>query len=65
MERPSVPTRVTLELPQSAINRLMEGFRSRDPILFQMFKEFGLVAIEAHDEHAIACWENEGGANGT
>lgn len=43
----------------------MEGFRSRDPILFQMFKEFGLVAIEAHDEHAIARWENEGGANGT
>jgi hypothetical protein len=57
-----VATRITLELPQSASNRLIEGYRSRDPVLFEMFREFGVIAIAAHDEHALAQWENEGGA---
>ena len=56
-----MPTRLTLELPQSALNRLMDGYRSGDPVLFRMFAEFGLIAIHPHDENALAQWENEGG----
>ena len=56
-----MPTRLTLELPQSALNRLMDGYRSGDPALFRMLEEFGVVAIHPHDESALAQWENEGG----
>lgn len=56
-----MPVRLTLELPQSAIDRLMEGYRSGDPVLMRMLEEFGVLAIQPHDERALAQWENEGG----
>lgn len=53
--------RLTLEMPEAAVNRLMDGYRSGDPTLMRMLAEFGVVAINPHDERALAQWENEGG----
>ena len=55
-------TRLTLELPESAVKRLMDGYRAGDPILMAILKEFGVVAINPHDEFSHAQWENEGGS---
>ena len=54
-------TRLTLELPEAALKRLMDGYRSGDPILMAMLKEFEVVAIKPHDEFSYAQGENEGG----
>jgi hypothetical protein len=54
-------TRLTLDMPEHALDRLMEGYRSGDPTLMRTLKEFGVIAINPHDEHALAQWENEGG----
>lgn len=53
--------RLTLQIPEAAVNRLIDGYRSGDPVLMRMLEEFGLIAIEPHDERALAQWENEGG----
>jgi hypothetical protein len=55
-------TRLTLEMPEHALDRLMEGYRSGDPTLMGIFEEFGVIAISPHDEHALAQWESEGGS---
>ncbi len=54
-------TVVTLELPATCIDRLMEGWRRCDPKLLALFQEWGLQAINSHDEQALSQWENEGG----
>ena len=53
--------RLTFEIPEAAVNRLMDGYRSGDPTLMRRLEEFGVVAINPHDECALAQWENEGG----
>jgi hypothetical protein len=53
--------RLTLAMPQSALESLMDGYRSGDPKLAALLAEFGVLAIVPHDEQAIASWENEGG----
>jgi len=58
-------TRVTLELPESALNRLIDGYRAGDPVLMAMLKEFRVIAINPHDEFSHARWENEGGVSYT
>jgi hypothetical protein len=56
-----MPLRLTLALPQHALDRLMERYRTGDPELMVMLKEFGVLAIQPLDEPAIDAWENEGG----
>lgn len=53
--------RLTLEMPEAVLKRLMDGYRSGDPVLMRMLEELGVLAIEPHDERALAQWENEGG----
>jgi hypothetical protein len=55
-------TRLTLEMPGHALDRLMEGYRSGDPTLMRTLEEFGVIAISPHDEHALAQWESEDGS---
>ena len=54
--------RLTLELPESALKRLIDGYRAGDPVLMAIFKQFGVVAISPCDEFSHAQWENEGGS---
>ena len=56
-----MPVRLTMELPQSALNRLLDGYRFGDPVLLRILEEFGVSAINPHEEQALARWENEGG----
>jgi hypothetical protein len=56
--------RLTLAMPEAAIKRLMEGYRSGDPGLMAMLKDIGLIGIVPHDELSLDQWENEGGALG-
>ncbi len=56
-----MPTMLTLSLPPDAFERLMDGYRRRDPALMTMLKEFGVLEIKAPDEEALSQWENEGG----
>ena len=53
--------RLTFELPAHAFAKLMDGYRSGDPQLMAMLKEFGVLAIQPEDEDALAVWEHEGG----
>lgn len=55
-------TRLTLAMPESALTRLIERYRSGDPALLAMFDGWGVLAVHPHDEHALADWENEGGS---
>ncbi len=54
-------TVVTLELPATCIDKLMDGWRRGDPTLLALFQEWGLQVINSHDEQALSQWENEGG----
>lgn len=54
-------TVLTLNLPASCIAKLMDGWRRGDPKLLALFQEWGLEAINPHDEDALSQWENEGG----
>jgi hypothetical protein len=54
--------RLTLEMPESALKRLIDGYRAGDPVLMAILKEFRGVAINPHDEFSHAQWENEGGS---
>ena len=56
-----MPIRLTLTLPQHALEKLMHRYCSGDPELMFMLKEFGVLAIQSHDEQALAIWENGGG----
>jgi hypothetical protein len=55
-------TRITMEMPESALRRLMDMYRDGEPRLKEMFKEFGVIAIIPRDELSLAQWENEGGS---
>jgi hypothetical protein len=52
---------VSLALPARVIEKLIDGYRRDDPKLLAMLREFGVQAINAHDEQALTQWENEGG----
>jgi hypothetical protein len=52
---------VSLELPASCVEKLMNGYRRGDPELLALLQEWGVQAINAHDEQALSHWENEGG----
>lgn len=54
--------RLTLAMPESAIKRLMDDYRSGDPRLMAMLKDLGVIGIVPHDEPSLDQWENEGGA---
>lgn len=56
-----MPTRITVALPEVAVQKLMAGYRSGDAALVAMLQEFGVLAIQSHDELALNTWENEGG----
>jgi hypothetical protein len=48
-------------MPAHAVEKLMDGYRRRDPLLMDLLKEFQVLAIQPHDEQALAVWEDEGG----
>jgi hypothetical protein len=56
-----MPVRLTLAMPQHAIDTLMERYRQGDPELLPFLNALGVLAIVPHDEQALAAWENEGG----
>jgi hypothetical protein len=56
-----MPTLLTLALPREALETLMDGYRRGDPELMAMLQEFGVLAIQPHDEQELSVWENEGG----
>jgi len=56
-----MPTVLTLTLPAEALERLLAGYRQRDPALLAMLAGFGVLAIRPADEEALSIWENEGG----
>lgn len=56
-----MPTRMTIEMPAHAVEKLMDGYRRRDPLLMALLNEFHVLAIQPHDEQALAVWEYEGG----
>jgi hypothetical protein len=49
-------------MPESAVKRLAEGYRSGDPVLMALLKDLGVIGIVPHDEGPLARWENEGGS---
>jgi ABC-type uncharacterized transport system ATPase subunit len=52
---------MTIEMPAHAVEKLMDGYRRRDPLLMALLNEFHVLAIQPHDEQALAVWEYEGG----
>ena len=54
-------TRLTLEIPAHALEKLMDGYRKRDPRLMDLLKEFNVLAIVPWDQQDLSRWENEGG----
>jgi hypothetical protein len=56
-----MPSRMTISLPTHALEKLMEGYRTSDPALMALLNEFHVLAIQPHDERALAVWEDEGG----
>lgn len=54
-------TRLTLEIPAHALEIFMDGYRSGDPRLMDLLKEFNVLAIVPWDEQDLSRWENEGG----
>jgi hypothetical protein len=56
-----MPIILTLALPREALDRLMDGYRSGDPELMEMLREFRVLAIRPQDDDELSAWENEGG----
>jgi len=56
-----MPIILTLALPREALDRLMDGYRSGDPELMEMLREFRVLAIRPQDDDELSVWENEGG----
>ncbi len=56
-----MPVRLTFTFPPDALRKLMENYRRGDPELMAMLKELGVEAIQPHEEHALAAWEDDGG----
>lgn len=56
-----MPIILTLALPREALDKLMDRYRSGDPELMEMLKEFRVLAIRPHDDDGLSVWENEGG----
>jgi hypothetical protein len=54
-------TRLTVEMPESAIRRLLDGYRQGDPALMHILKKFKIIGIKSDAQDAISVWENEGG----
>jgi hypothetical protein len=52
---------LTLALPREALDRLMDHYRSGDPELMEMLREFRVLAIRPQDDDELSVWENEGG----
>lgn len=50
-----MPTAITVELPQQALQRLIEGYRRGDPRLLALLKEFGIVAIRPAAPQQAPC----------
>ena len=42
-------TKITLQMPVEAAERLLEGWREKDPVLLDMLKEFGVKEITGHE----------------
>jgi hypothetical protein len=55
-----MPIILTLALPREALDRLMDRYRSGDPELMEMLREFRVLAIRPQDDE-LSVWENEGG----
>ena len=55
-------TRLTLEMPESALRRFIDACRACEPTLMAMLNELGVIAVLPHDELSLAQWENEGGS---
>lgn len=49
-----MPTLLTLTLPPEALERLMDGYRRRDPELLKMLEDLGVLEIRPHDEGRCA-----------
>jgi len=49
-----MPTVLTLELPATAAERLIEGYRRRDPRLLKILEDLGVLEIRPHDERHCA-----------
>ncbi len=56
-----MPVRLTFTFPPDALKKLMENYRRGDPELMATLKELGVEAIQPHEEHALAAWEDDGG----
>ncbi len=52
---------VRLAFPAHALERLMDGYRSGDPLLLAILQEFHVLALYQEQENVLASWENEGG----
>ena len=48
-------------MPAHAVETFMDGYRRGDPLLMALLNEFHILAIQPHDEQALAVWEDEGG----
>ena len=56
-----MPTVLTLQLPDKAAERLIEGYRRRDPRLMAMLERWGVLEVRLRDQEALNRWEDEGG----
>ncbi len=56
-----MPTVLTLQLPAKAAERLIEGYRRRDPRLMAVLERWGVLEVRLRDQEALNRWENEGG----
>jgi hypothetical protein len=61
LRRLQMPIILTLALPREALDRLMDRYRSGDPELMEMLREFKVLAIRPQDDDELSVWENEGG----
>jgi hypothetical protein len=56
-----MPVHVRIELPATAVEKLMDGYRRGDPRIMALLQEFCVLSIHSHEEHSLGVWENEGG----
>jgi len=56
-----MPVMVVVALPAHALESLMDRYRSGDPELRPLLREFGVLAIVPEDERGLSVWESEGG----
>jgi len=42
-------TKITLQMPVEAAEKILKGWRERDPVLLDMLKEFGVKEITGHE----------------